>query len=122
MGRVDYHNLGRWYELARQAGYNSSRLSKLLGIGPRHLQRLTRRAFGRSSQEWLDEQRLLAAAGLLKKHRSVKYVAYQLNFKQVSHFSREFKRHYGVTATGFFAWADKQEAECLSQITNVLPG
>jgi len=110
MGRVDYHNLGKWHQMARQAGYKRDRLSALLEICPRQLQRVTLRVFGRSPQEWLDEQRLAAAAGLLRKHRSVKYVAFQLSFKQVSHFSREFKRHYGITPTAFLQWDDRQRA------------
>jgi AraC-like DNA-binding protein len=64
--------------------------------------------FGRSAQEWLDELRLSAAAPLLRKRRSVKWVAYNLGFKQVSHFSREFKRHYGLSPTGYLAWTDRQ--------------
>jgi AraC-like DNA-binding protein len=36
---------------------------------------------------------------LLKELRSVKIVAAELGFKQVSHFSREFKRFHGSLAT-----------------------
>jgi AraC-like DNA-binding protein len=108
MGRVDYHNLGQWHEMARRAGYKRDRLSALLEICPRQLQRVTLRIFGQSPQEWLDEQRLAAAAGLLRKHRSVKYVSFQLNFKQVSHFSRAFKHHYGVSPAAFLIWDDRQ--------------
>jgi AraC-like DNA-binding protein len=110
MGRVDCHNMGQWHEWARQAGYKRDRLSKLLQVCPRHLQRLTRQVFGLSPQEWLNQQRLKVALGLLQQHRSVKRVAYELGFKQVSHFSREFKGHYGVTPTGFLSRADKQKA------------
>jgi AraC-like DNA-binding protein len=38
---------------------------------------------------------------LLKKQRPVKIVALDLGFKQLSHFSREFKRRYGLSPTAY---------------------
>jgi AraC-like DNA-binding protein len=111
MGRVDLQNLGQWHKWAWESGFSSAVLSKQLQVSPRQLQRYTRQLFGRSAQDWLDEQRLIAAAGVLKKHRSVKFAAYHVGFKQVSHFSREFKLHYGVTPTGFLEWSDRQGAK-----------
>jgi len=64
--------------------------------------------FGSSPQDWLNEQRLIRAGKLLKQLRSVKSVAFPLGFKQVSHFSREFKFQYGIAPATFLLWNDNQ--------------
>ena len=38
---------------------------------------------------------------MLKAYRPVKVVAFDLGFKQVSHFSREFKRYHGLSPKAF---------------------
>ena len=108
MTRTDHHTVGNWLELAHQSHYRAVVLSKALGISPRQLRRCTQRAFGRSPQAWLDEQRLAMAAGMLRRHRSVKEVGFMLGFSQTSNFSREFKRHYGICPSAFLEWADQQ--------------
>ena len=108
MARADLHNMEWWDQMAWQSGYNSTVLSKNLQISTRQLHRYTRELFGRSPQDWLDEQRLKIAVGLLVKHRSIKTVTHHLGFKQVSHFSREFKFHYGVSPTEFLEWNDRE--------------
>jgi len=88
---------------AERSAYRVRGFAKELRISPRQLQRLTRRVFGQSPQEWLDEQRLIMAVPKLKRLRSVKAVSFQLGYKQVSHFSREFKQYHGVCPTTFLA-------------------
>jgi AraC-like DNA-binding protein len=63
----------------------------------------------------LNEQRLVQAAKLLKRFRSVKTVAFRLGFKQVSHFSREFKLQYGISPTDFLVWSSGQRNLQLQQ-------
>jgi AraC-like DNA-binding protein len=46
---------------------------------------------------------------MLKRFQSVKTVAFRLGFKQVSHFSREFKLQYGVSPTDFLVWNSGQK-------------
>ena len=106
MARVGVYDLGKWVSMAWESGYDSAVLSRKLNVSQRQLQRYTRKLFGRSPQDWLDEQRLGIAAGLILKRRSVKEVAYQLGYKQPSHFSREFKIYYGLSPAQFLAWAD----------------
>jgi AraC-like DNA-binding protein len=101
MARMAVHSLDHWLALARESSFQAKALSKRLKICPRQLQRYTRHLFGRSPQHWLNEQRLVLAADCLQKEGRVKTVAFQLGFKQVSHFSREFRRFYGVAPTAF---------------------
>lgn len=101
-------NIGQLLVMARQSGYNARALSKALRISPRQLRRYAHDYFGCSPQAWLDQQRLHLAGDLLKEHRCIKTVAFQLGFKRVSHFSREFKSHYGVCPTGYIVWHDRQ--------------
>jgi len=101
-------NFQKWLQMAEKSTYNATLLSKKLKVSPRHLCRYTHAFFGRSPQDWLNEQRLVRAGKMLKRLRSVKIVAFQLGFKQVSHFSREFKLQYGISPTVFLLWSERQ--------------
>jgi AraC-like DNA-binding protein len=109
VAHIDIHNLQLWRMLAEQSGYRVNLLSKQLGISRRQLQRYTQTVFGLSPQHWLNNQRMLIAADLLKKHRSVKVVTFSVGFKQVSHFSREFKLYHGMCPVAFLTKNDLQE-------------
>jgi AraC-like DNA-binding protein len=110
MARADIHNLKHWLELAHKSAYKAQLLSKELNISTRHLRRCTMQLFGCSPQHWLNEQRLILAERLLKETRLVKIVSSDLGFKQVSHFSREFKLRYGLSPTAFLALSGQDEA------------
>jgi AraC-like DNA-binding protein len=100
MTRLDIHNL-EWEQIARQLNYKATAMSEKLGISQRQLHRYTRELFGFSPQRWLKRQQLVVSADLLVKHRSVKFVSFQLGFKQPSHFCREFKLYYGLSPSAF---------------------
>lgn len=100
---VDEKRLRQW---ALNCGFRVAPLAKELGISQRHLQRYTCLLFGRSPQDWLNDWRLILAAQMLKENRSVKWVALDLGYKQVSHFSREFKRFHKLSPTMFLARLD----------------
>jgi AraC-like DNA-binding protein len=97
-----------WSKMAKKSAYQAAVLAKDLRVSQRQLRRYTHSIFGRSPQKWLNEQRLVHAAEMLKSTRTAKAVAFQLGFKQLSHFSREFKLHYGVSPTRFLVWSDGQ--------------
>jgi AraC family transcriptional regulator len=91
----------RWKQMAPVAHYDAKELAKLCRMSIRQLQRNFRSQFERAPQEWLNEQRLYAAAQLLQSGRQVKVVASELGFKQVSHFCRQFKTMNGITPSRF---------------------
>jgi len=117
-------NIGQWLQVAEQSAFSGLIMAKNLGVSQRQLRRRARACLGRSLQRWLDEQRLIRASQMLKKVRLVKAVAFQLGFKQVSHFSRKFKLHYGVCPTGYLTSNVSRQSPppantCPRQITNV---
>jgi AraC-like DNA-binding protein len=108
MAPAAFRNMQQLLTMAQQSGFSARALSKALKISPRQLRRHTHAFFGCSPQAWLDRQRLGLAPGLLKQHRCIKTVTFQLGFKRVSHFSREFKSHYGLCPTDYIDWDDRQ--------------
>jgi AraC-like DNA-binding protein len=108
MARKDLYEIGQWTEFARRAQFRPNLLANALGISHRQLQRYARELFGCSLQKWLKLQRLQHAGYLLVKYGCAKTVCHCLGFKRLSHFSREFKRHYGRSPAGFLAWTNRR--------------
>ncbi len=108
----------QWPTLARSSQFLARNLARLCQISPRHLRRCFRERFGCSTQAWLDEQRMLAAGPLLREKQCVKIVAYELGFKQVSHFSREFKKFHGLTPTAYLETHPRPPAAWPPRITD----
>lgn len=75
--------------------YRAPELAQWLGVSTRHLRRVFANQFGCSPAAWLREQRLQAACRLLLSGTPIKEVAFELGFRQVSHFSRDFRRYFG---------------------------
>jgi AraC-like DNA-binding protein len=109
MARADVFSVMDWRQIAEESAYNVALLAAKLRISRRQLERSTMKLFGKTPQAWLNEERLISAKVLLEKHRRVKFVAFQLGFKQTSHFSREFTKRYGLSPTAFLARKDRQE-------------
>lgn len=75
--------------------YRSSGLALEIGVSERHLRRLFADYLGCSPQTWLREERLQLARQMLATRTSVKEVAYELAYTQLSQFCRDFKRRFG---------------------------
>ena len=90
-----------WEKLAVTARYDARELARLCALSTRQLQRYFSRTLKRSPQEWLNEQRIEAARRLLLSGGPVKRVAFELGFKQVSHFCRQFKFYNRMTPSQF---------------------
>ena len=56
---------------------------------------------GRTPQDWLNEQRAVAARHLLLEGTELKQILKQLGFKQRSQFSRDFKKYHGISPSVF---------------------
>jgi AraC-like DNA-binding protein len=95
------HQVDDWPELARKASYSTAKLAKLCGVSVRSLERFFRENKATTPQQWLHLQRLLQARSILLESDSIKQAAVMLGYKQASHFSREFKKHFGGSPSSF---------------------
>jgi len=87
--------------LAITARYSAKELARLCHVSTRQLQRAFKQSFGQTPQEWLNERRIKAAQQLLLLGQPVKAVAWDLGFKQPSHFCRHFKSQINMTPLEF---------------------
>jgi len=86
-----------WEVLAAKARYRASDLAEICQISLRTLERHFQKNYGETVSKWLNELRLKQAYAALQTGKSVKEVAFDYGYKQVSHFSREFKNHFGIS-------------------------
>lgn len=71
------------------------------GISPYHLQRLFTAAFGESPKIMADRVRAERAAQLLRQGAKPIEIMVLLRYTELSAFSRDFKRHHGVSPRAF---------------------
>jgi len=100
--RLDKFGAGQWEAKASAAGFHPLQLARLCQVSVRQLERHFLMAYHLTPKVWLAQYRLheghrLVLEGLL----SIKAIAFQLNFKHTSSFSRAFKKFYGVSPTKF---------------------
>ena len=76
------------------------KIAEHVGIGPRTIHRLFQNA-GTTPGKWLEEKRLEAIAKELKlpinQGRSISSISQAFGYSEFSHFSRNFKKRYGVS-------------------------
>lgn len=112
-------NVEQWEALAVKAGYRPGDLAHLCQISLRTLERHFQKNYGVTVSHWMRELRLGKAYESLTQGKSVKEAAYDHGYKQVSHFSREFKNHFGVSPS--FLLTRNSRAEKFSHIRQVSP-
>ena len=93
--RLEY--VDKWEVLAESASFRPSQLAELCQTSLRTLERHFQRNYGLTVSHWLKELRLGKAYKALLEGKAVKEVAYDHGYKQMSHFSREFKNHFGIS-------------------------
>ena len=74
-----------------------------VGISVRTLQRTFRRELGMDFDSWRRQARLLKAVELLAGGNSVKSVALQVGYRQLSTFTATSARHFGLTPKAWIA-------------------
>lgn len=84
-----------WEMIAAQAEYKPSRVAKICGVSPRTMQRYFKKSFGCTLGEWLRAHRLKLAYEKIIAGSSIKRAAFDLGYKQLSQFSRDFKKQFG---------------------------
>ena len=92
-----------WPELARVARYQVKSLAEICDTSPRQLQRFLLEATGLRAHDWMNRLRQSEALVLLRKLGSVKATAFQLGYKQPSHFSVQFRNFYGMSPREFLS-------------------
>lgn len=72
--------------------------AELLHISPQYLSSIFKETAGVTFQVYLIEKRLSVAEALLKRNDcSVTTVCYECGYRNLSHFTRSFKRKYGIS-------------------------
>jgi len=72
------------------------------GLSIPHFQKLFKREVGMPPMTWLHDRRLEKFAGLLlSTFHPIKQLAYRVGLKNESHLTRDFKKKYGLTPTGY---------------------
>jgi AraC-like DNA-binding protein len=80
----------------------TSSLAAMVAMSETKLKQLFRQTFGDSIYNYYQKIRMEEAAFLLKQgNQSVSEIGYELGFSNLSHFSRLFEKHYGITPKKF---------------------
>jgi AraC-like DNA-binding protein len=76
--------------------------SKMLGLSEAHLLRLFRREVGKTFRRHLRDVRMIRAAELLKQNAlSIKQIALDCGYSDISNFYHDFKSIHGITPREF---------------------
>ncbi|HXI70049.1 MAG TPA: helix-turn-helix domain-containing protein [Verrucomicrobiae bacterium] len=89
-------HIHNWPELAREAKWSASALSKQCGVSVRTLHRHWVKHMGKNTKTWLAEKRQRNAIILLCDGYSIKETASCLGYKQPNNFSRQYKSQTGI--------------------------
>ena len=93
------HQIQNWPERARKARWRAATLAKNCDFSLRALQRFFIKKIGRSPKAWLFEQRQEYAIEMWRNNSQIKGLATDLGYMHHCHFSRDFKKHWGIPPT-----------------------
>ena len=88
-------SLMNWQRLAIKAEFRPVILAEMCGLSLRTVQRHFKTHYKTTLSDWIRCFRLQLAYDRLRLGEPIKCVAYDLGYKQLSHFSRDFKKVYG---------------------------
>ena len=114
-------NVQEWEPLAQKSQFRANELAVICNVSLRTLQRHFREHYKVTVSKWLRDVRLRQAYGRLLQGTSVKEVAYDLGYKQLSHFSRDFKDYFGVSPSFLIGVPGVLEFPSASLISNSTP-
>jgi len=90
--------VNNWPEIAAEVHYQAAQLAELWNVTPRTLQRQFRKELGTTPQKHLDAVRQTEAEKLIREGARTKEIAAELDYKQTSHFCRQFNNFHGMGA------------------------
>ncbi len=96
MNNSRLQGIQNWPQIAHHAGYSVSVLAESCNVSVRTLERFFLRVMHESPRCWLKRLRMQRAIELLRDGSTIKVTAACLGYEDPSHFSREFKDHYGL--------------------------
>ena len=92
-----------WENLAAQAQYQPAKIAELCSVSLRTVQRHFRKYYNVTVKEWVRSVQMQEAECRILAGNPIKAVASDLGFKQVSHFSRVFKKSFGIAPSFLLA-------------------
>jgi AraC-like DNA-binding protein len=108
--KVDNHQVKLTSEFLKlvEANYREHRDLKFyaerMGLTPKYISTVIKASSERSAMEWIERYVTLdAIAQLTSTDRSIKYIAYDLNFPSLSFFGKYFTRVVGLSPSAYRA-------------------
>ena len=108
--KVDNHQVKLTSEFLKlvEANYREHRdlkfYSERMGLTPKYISTVIKASSERSAMEWIERYVTLdAIAQLTSTDRSIKYIAYDLNFPSLSFFGKYFTRVVGLSPSAYRA-------------------
>lgn len=115
MTNSSLQRIRNWPQLAHEARYSVKVLAGNCGVSVRTLEIFFLLARRESPRRWLKKLRMRRAVELLCDGSNVNQTADCLAYQDRSHFSRDFKKHYGLSPKRFAARKAVGKATSFSQ-------
>jgi len=103
------YRIQNWPQLAHEAKYSVNGLAENCSVSVRTLEVFFLTVRRESPRCWLKRLRMERAVELLREGSNVNETAECLGHRDRSHFSREFKKHYGLAPKPFAFRAKRAE-------------